>query len=226
MRNVKVIKLSQVTKQFENTELAFKDRVFEKQTSYIILGPSGCGKTTLLNLIGGSISVSNGHLEVETPNNTYALETLSGTQLAAYRKNHISYVSQEFNLLDKLTVYDNLQLVKELHKSTQTIASILEQVGLSGKEKRRVRTLSGGEKQRVCIARALLQGGNLLLCDEPTGALNQALAESIIKLLIQVHKQSKGVLIVVTHDERLVPYFDVKISYKDLMQTEGVTAHV
>lgn len=215
-----MIKIKAVYKNFGNEIISFNDIVFEDSKSYIILGPSGCGKSTLLNLLSGNIKANNGSIQVNTKNNSYKLEDLSYEKLQEYRRNNISYVSQEFNLFDNFTVYDNLNIINEIKPTKIAIEKAIKLVGLTNKLKQKVRNLSGGEKQRVCIARALLQGGNIILCDEPTASLNQALANDIIKLIIELQKKTKSSLLVVTHDERLIGNFDEVIYYEDFIKVD------
>ena len=210
-----MIEIKHVVKIFEDNEIKFKDIIFEDNTSYVLLGPSGCGKSTLLNLLSGNIKADGGNVQATIENIKYRLEALPKDKLQEYRTNNISYVSQEFNLFDNFTVYDNLNIINHVKSTNISIEEAIKLVGLSKKLKQKVSTLSGGEKQRVCIARALLQKGKIILCDEPTGSLNQALANEIIKLLIELHKKTKSTLIVVTHDERLTSYFDKVIHYED-----------
>ncbi|WP_066679196.1 ATP-binding cassette domain-containing protein [Clostridium septicum] len=215
-----MIKIKAVYKNFGNEIISFNDIVFEDNKSYIILGPSGCGKSTLLNLLSGNIKANNGSIQVNTKNYSYKLEDLSYEKLQEYRRNNISYVSQEFNLFDNFTVYDNLNIINEIKPTKIAIEKAIKLVGLTNKLKQKVRTLSGGEKQRVCIARALLQGGNIILCDEPTASLNQGLANDIIKLIIELQKKTKSSLLVVTHDERLIENFDEVIYYEDFIKVD------
>lgn len=213
-----MIEIKNVYKEFLNERINFNDIKFENNKSYVILGPSGCGKSTLLNIISGNIKIDGGTINVEFDNYSHNLEKLSSEELQKYRRDNISYVSQEFNLFEDFTIKDNLKLIEKIKGKSISIEEALEVVKLKNKANRRVKTLSGGEKQRVCIARALLQEGKILLCDEPTGSLNQALANDIIKSLVDVHKKNKNILIVVTHDERLIENFDYVIRYDDFIK--------
>lgn len=217
-----MIEINNIYKQFENDCIRFKNRKFEDNTSYVILGPSGCGKSTLLNVLSGHTKVSGGQITACVDGRVYPLQELAYDSLQDYRRAHISYVSQDFNLFEEWSVGDNLRVISEIKNTQITIEEALKLVGLEGKLKQKVKTLSGGEKQRVCIARALLQQGHIILCDEPTGSLNQKLAVEIIKLIITLHKKMASTLIVVTHDERLAAYFDEVIHYEELIQmSEG-----
>lgn len=213
-----MIEIRDVYKEFSNERINFSNIKFEDNKSYVILGPSGCGKSTLLNIISGNIKADGGAITIDIDNSIYNLEKLSSEELQKYRRDNISYVSQEFNLFNDFTVKDNLKLIEKVKGKRISIEEALDVVSLKNKVNQKVKTLSGGEKQRVCIARALLQEGKILLCDEPTGSLNQALANDIIKSLIDVHKKNKNILIVVTHDDRLIENFDCVIKYDDFIK--------
>ena len=213
-----MIEIRDVYKEFSNERINFSNIKFEDNKSYVILGPSGCGKSTLLNIISGNIKADGGTITIDIDNSIYNLEKLSSEELQKYRRDNISYVSQEFNLFNDFTVKDNLMLIEKVKGKRISIEEALDVVSLKNKVNQKVKTLSGGEKQRVCIARALLQEGKILLCDEPTGSLNQALANDIIKSLIDVHKKNKNMLIVVTHDDRLIENFDCVIKYDDFIK--------
>lgn len=213
-----MIEIRDVYKEFSNERINFSNIKFEDNKSYVILGPSGCGKSTLLNIISGNIKADGGTITIDIDNSIYNLEKLSSEELQKYRRDNISYVSQELNLFNDFTVKDNLKLIEKVKGKRISIEEALDVVSLKNKVNQKVKTLSGGEKQRVCIARALLQEGKILLCDEPTGSLNQALANDIIKSLIDVHKKNKNMLIVVTHDDRLIENFDCVIKYDDFIK--------
>ena len=151
-----MIEIKHVVKIFEDNEIKFKDIIFEDNTSYVLLGPSGCGKSTLLNLLSGNIKADGGNVQATIENIKYRLEALPKDKLQEYRRNNISYVLQEFNLFDNFTVYDNLNIINHVKSTNISIEEAIKLVGLSKKLKQKVSTLSGGEKQRVCIARALL----------------------------------------------------------------------
>lgn len=213
-----MIKIKGLYKSFENETIRFSDIKFEDNKSYVILGPSGCGKSTLLNIISGNLKPDGGEIDIFINDKSYRLEKLKGDSLKAYRRENVSYVSQDFKLFDDFSVYDNLKIIEEVKDSRISIEEAMECVGLKHKLKQKIKTLSGGEKQRVSIARALLMGGKIVLCDEPTGSLNQSLAKDIIKLLLDIHKKCESTLIVVTHDERLIYDFDKVIRYDDFIK--------
>lgn len=146
-----MIEIKHVVKIFEDNEIKFKDIIFEDNTSYVLLGPSGCGKSTLLNLLSGNIKADGGNVQATIENIKYRLEALPKDKLQEYRRNNISYVLQEFNLFDNFTVYDNLNIINHVKSTNISIEEAIKLVGLSKKLKQKVSTLSGGEKQRVCM---------------------------------------------------------------------------
>ena len=186
----------------------------------MILGPSGCGKSTLLNIISGGLKVTSGNIIVDTYGKKLNINTLSSKEVLKYRSKNIVYVTQDFKIFENFTVGDNLNLVSEITGKKDDINKVLEEVGLKNKKKSLVKNLSGGEKQRVVIARAMLLGGDIILCDEPTASLNYNLAEDIIKLIIKFYKKSNSILIVVTHDDRLIKYFDNVLYREDIIRGE------
>ena len=145
----------------------------------VVLGPSGAGKTTLLNLMGGMDSVSSGDLFVNGIN----LRELNSKNLTAYRRNDVGFVFQFYNLMPNLTALENVELAVELCKNAFNPKEILEKVGLSDRMNNFPSQLSGGEQQRVSIARAVAKNPKILLCDEPTGALDYLTGKRILKLL-------------------------------------------
>ncbi len=214
------IKLSNVSKDYGGSNIKFKDLTFNDNESYVILGPSGCGKSTLLNMISGELKVTSGNINIDTDKKTINIEKLSSKEILKYRSENIAYVTQDFKVFESFTVADNLNLVSEIKGKKENIDRVLVKVGLKNKKRSLVKNLSGGEKQRVVIARAMLLGGNIILCDEPTASLNYNLAEEIIKLIVDFHKKSNSILIVVTHDDRLTKYFDNVLYREDIIREE------
>ena len=146
----------------------------------VILGPSGAGKSTLLNLLGGLDSPTSGQIVVDGKD----ISTLTNNELADYRASHVGFVFQFYNLIPTLTVLENVALVKEIVKDALDPAQILEEVGLKDHLHNFPSELSGGEQQRVSIARAIAKNPKILLCDEPTGALDSATGVLVLKLLL------------------------------------------
>lgn len=209
-----MIELQGVKVQYEDASISFKDFCFKKGKSYAILGPSGCGKTTLLNLISGELKSSEGKLILEGKEVCLRNEK----EVRGYKKAYISYVTQNFNLFEAFTVKENLKLMEEVYGQKLEYQALLQEVGLLHKENVKVKKLSGGEKQRIAIVRALLQPSPVLLGDEPTASLNSLMAQEMMGLLL---KRQKGkTLIVVTHDERLVSEFDEVIQLEEIAHWE------
>ena len=163
----------------------------------VILGPSGAGKSTLLNLLGGLDSPTSGTIRVDGKD----ISTLSDNELAQYRAAKVGFVFQFYNLVPTLTVYENVALVKEIAPDALDPKQMLEEVGLADHIKNFPAELSGGEQQRVSIARALAKNPKILLCDEPTGALNSKTGLDVLDTLTEFNEQGQSV-VMVTHDVR------------------------
>ncbi len=173
----------------------------------LILGPSGSGKTTLLNILGGMDAPTSGELVIGETH----IEDLGKKQRCDFRRNEVGFVFQFYNLMPNLTALENVELASELCKDALPAKESLEKVGLSDRLSSFPGQLSGGEQQRVSIARALAKNAKLLLCDEPTGALDYKTGKSILKLLYDTaHKQGKTV-VVVTHNSAIAPMADCVI---------------
>ena len=216
-----MIKLNNLTKTYIDSKISIKSTHFNKENSYLILGPSGSGKSTMLNLIGGLIKPTSGSIQLSLNNQTIDITNLKDKQLRKLRLDNIGYILQDFKLFDDFTVKDNIEILLNLYNkkiSTQQLKEILKQVGLEHKINSKVKHLSGGEKQRVAIARVLANDYDILLCDEPTGSLNKSLANELIQLIIGVHKKAKNTLIVVSHDETMAKYFDEVVRFENLIE--------
>lgn len=216
-----MIKLNNITKQYTDTKISIKNIHFKKQKSYLILGPSGSGKSTMLNLIGGLTKPTSGNIQINLDNQTIDITKLKEKELKKLRLETIGYILQDFKLFEDFTVKDNLEILLNLANeklSNNQIKEILKQVGLEHKINSKVKHLSGGEKQRVAIARVLAKNYNILLCDEPTGSLNKTLANDLMELIINVHKKAKNTLIVVSHDETMAKYFDEVVRFENLLE--------
>lgn len=213
-----MIALKGVKKSYNSeTSIELKDFVFETKKSYCILGPSGSGKSTLLNMISGIVKPSGGSVLVDGED----VSTFTQKQIDEFRYNNIGYISQDLKLFDEFTVKDNLGLVELGGKISKDPIEVLKWVGLEHKIKAKAKTLSGGEKQRVAIARSLLKSPKVMLCDEPTASLNTTKGIEIIELLIKLHKANGNTLLVVTHDDRLSKYFDEVIKFEEMLGGEG-----
>jgi putative ABC transport system ATP-binding protein len=171
------------------------------------MGPSGSGKTTILNLIGGIDRADGGEIIVGGEH----LERLSGGQLAKWRSHHVGFVFQFYNLMPMLSAASNIELPLLLTNLSRAerkrhVAVALEMVGLSDRASHKPGELSGGQQQRVGIARAIVTDPAILLCDEPTGDLDRATADEILKLLTELNRQQKKTIVMVTHDPRAAEY--------------------
>lgn len=171
----------------------------EKGIVTVILGPSGAGKTTLLNILGGMDNVTQGEIYVDTR----LISNLNKKDLTLYRRNDVGFVFQFYNLMPNLTAQENIELATEVCKDAFNPINILADVGLKDKAKSFPSKLSGGEQQRVSIARAIAKNPKLLLCDEPTGALDSKTGKSIIKLLKDIALKHQTNVIIVTHNQAL-----------------------
>ena len=176
-----------------------------------ILGPSGAGKSTLLNIIGGMDRASGGRYLLDDLDIT----SLNESELSKFRRNKIGFVFQFYNLIPSLTALENVSIASSLVNEHFDPKSILELVGLKDRANNFPSQLSGGEQQRVAIARALVKNPTLLLCDEPTGALDSKTGAQIISLLYQVSKKQNKTVIVVTHNKALTAIGDRVISVQD-----------
>lgn len=177
----------------------------------VIVGPSGAGKTTLLNLLGGMDTLTSGNLYVGDKN----LAGMRKKDLTVYRRNDVGFVFQFYNLMPNLTALENVELAVELKKDAYSPAALLEKVGLQNRAKNFPAQLSGGEQQRVSIARAIAKNPKLLLCDEPTGALDYATGKTILKLLHEMSREEHKTVIIVTHNAALKDMADRVITVKN-----------
>lgn len=183
----------------------------EKGELVVILGPSGAGKTTCLNILGGMDSATNGKVVVDDKD----LTGYSNKDLIMYRRNDIGFVFQFYNLVQNLTALENVELAVQLCKDHLNPKTILNKVGLSKRMDNFPSQLSGGEQQRVAIARAIAKNPKLLLCDEPTGALDYKTGKQILKLLEQTARKEKMTVIIITHNAAIAPMADKVIRFKN-----------
>jgi putative ABC transport system ATP-binding protein len=165
----------------------------------VILGPSGSGKSTLMNIIGGVDSADGGTVEV----NGECITDLNDTQLVEYRRESVGFVFQFYNLVPNLTVAENIEVVSNISKSPLKTDDVLSAVGLSDKKNRFPRELSGGEQQRASVARAIVKNPKLLLCDEPTGALDLETSRGVLSLLHKVNAQFGTTILMITHNSAI-----------------------
>ena len=186
------------------------DFVIEKGEFTVIVGPSGAGKTTVLNMLGGMDSCSGGEIRLDGN----LVSSYTRKQLTEYRRYDVGFVFQFYNLVQNLTALENVEIAVEICKDALDPRTILTQVGLGERLGNFPSQLSGGEQQRVSIARALAKNPKLLLCDEPTGALDYVTGKIILKLLHDVSKQQKKPVIIVTHNAALKDMADKVIHIK------------
>ena len=183
----------------------------EKGELVVILGPSGAGKTTCLNILGGMDSATRGKVLVDKKDIT----NYSDKDLIMYRRNDIGFVFQFYNLVQNLTALENVELAVQLCKDHLNPKTILNKVGLSKRMDNFPSQLSGGEQQRVAIARAIAKNPKLLLCDEPTGALDYKTGKQILKLLEETARKEKMTVIIITHNAAIAPMADKVIKFKN-----------
>lgn len=176
----------------------------------VIVGPSGAGKTTVLNLLGGMDAVTSGEIVVDGTK----VSDMNSKQLTLYRRNDVGFVFQFYNLVPNLTARENVQLASQICRDHIESGEALKSVGLEGRMDNFPAQLSGGEQQRVAIARALAKKPKLLLCDEPTGALDYATGKAILKLLQDTSRSSGMTVVIVTHNSALCGMADRVVRMK------------
>jgi len=175
------------------------DLELERGQIGVILGPSGSGKSTLMNIIGGVDRADSGTVQVGGEHIT----DLNDRQLVEYRRESVGFVFQFYNLVQNLTVAENIEVVSNISKNPLKTDEVLSAVGLSDKKNRFPRELSGGEQQRVSIARAIVKNPKLLLCDEPTGALDYEISRGVLSLLQKVNAQFGTTILMITHNSAI-----------------------
>jgi putative ABC transport system ATP-binding protein len=176
----------------------------EKGELVVIVGPSGAGKTTLLNILGGMDTLSEGKVFLDGRE----ISGLNRKQLTDYRRHDVGFVFQFYNLIGNLTALENVELANQICREPLDAAKILQEVGLGNRSKNFPSQLSGGEQQRVAIARALAKNPKLLLCDEPTGALDYQTGKAILQLLQNTGRRTGMTVIIITHNSALTAMAD------------------
>ena len=210
------IEFNNVTKQYKMGEViinALNNTNFEieKGELVVIVGPSGAWKTTTLNILGGMDTATSGKVLVDNKEIT----RLTNKQLITYRRNDIGFVFQFYNLVQNLTAKENVELATQLCPDALNVDEILNKVGLENRKDNFPSQLSGGEQQRVAIARAIAKNPKLLLCDEPTGALDYKTGKSILKLLQNMARKENMTVIIITHNGAIAPMADKVIHFKN-----------
>lgn len=210
------VKLENITKIYHMGEVEIRavdgiDFSIQKGEFVVIVGPSGAGKTTVLNILGGMDTASGGRITVDGQDIT----KYSERQLTGYRRDDIGFVFQFYNLIPNLTALENVEMALQICRNPLDARAVLKEVGLEERMANFPAQLSGGEQQRVSIARALAKNPKLLLCDEPTGALDYNTGKAILKLLQEMCREKGMTVIVITHNSALAPMADRLIKIKN-----------
>lgn len=194
----------------------------EKGEMCVLLGPSGSGKSTLLNIIGGIETADEGYISV----NGEKIRDMNEKTLTMYRRRHLGYVFQMYNLIPNLTVRENIEVGKYLGKNTLDVDDLMKTLGIYDQRKKIPSQLSGGQQQRTSIGRAIVKNPDILLCDEPTGALDYATSKEILKLIEDVNKKYGNTVIMVTHNDAIKNMADRVFTLKDgVVRTNYVNEH-
>lgn len=218
MINIKNVVMKYHDNGTEIEALKIKNLQIKDGKKVAFVGSSGCGKTTLFNLISGMIIPTEGNIEVEDMNIT----DLTEVERDLFRANHIGYIFQDFNLFPEFTVMQNVTLPMTFSKRyskkeiNELAKDMLKKVGMEEKANQKVKTLSGGEKQRVAIARSIVNKPNVILADEPTGNLDYKNGVKIMELIMNIAKEEKATLIVITHNNSQLDMFDEVINIEEL----------
>ena len=210
------VRLENVSKIYQMGEVQIHavdhiEFAIDKGEFVVVVGPSGAGKTTVLNILGGMDTVTSGKVFVDGEN----IAKYSQKKLTGYRRDDIGFVFQFYNLVPNLTAKENVELALQICKEPLDAECVLKEVGLGERLNNFPAQLSGGEQQRVSIARALAKNPKLLLCDEPTGALDYQTGKAILKLLQDTCREKKMTMIVITHNSALTPMADRVIKIKN-----------
>ncbi len=210
------IEFSKVTKEYKTGDVTIKalnnaSFNIEKGELVVIVGPSGAGKTTALNILGGMDSVTHGTVLIDNEN----ISNYKRQELTEYRRDDIGFVFQFYNLVQNLTAKENVELAVQISKNPLDVDKVLDSVGLKERKNNFPSQLSGGEQQRVAIARAIAKNPKILLCDEPTGALDYKTGKQILKLLQDTCRKEKMTVIIITHNAAIAPMADKIIHFKN-----------
>ncbi len=187
------------------------DLEIEKGEFCVLLGPSGSGKSTLLNIIGGIDSADSGEISIRGE----GMSAMNDRKLTAYRRNHLGYVFQMYNLIPNLTVRENIEVGAYLAKNPLDVNDLMQTLGLYEHRNKRPNQLSGGQQQRTAIGRAIVKNPDILLCDEPTGALDYNTSKEILKLIETVNQKYGNTIIMVTHNDAIRYMADRVVRLRD-----------
>ena len=177
----------------------------------VLLGPSGSGKSTLLNIVGGIDFADSGYVSIDGSKT----EDMNERALTEYRRTHLGYVFQQYNLIGNLTVRENIETGAYLSKSPLDIDELLDTLGLAAHQDKLPNQLSGGQQQRTSIGRAIVKNPDILLCDEPTGALDYATSKDILQLIERVNEKYGNTIMMVTHNEAIAHMADRVVKLRD-----------
>ena len=183
----------------------------EKGQIIVLLGPSGSGKSTLLNIIGGIEDADSGYIAIDGEK----IEDMNEKKLTQYRRKHLGYVFQMYNLIPNLTVRENIEVGAYLGKDALNVDELMETLGISGQKNKIPSQLSGGQQQRTSIGRAIVKNPDILLCDEPTGALDYVTSKEILKLIEDINKKYGSTIIIVTHNDAIKNMADKVYKLRD-----------
>ncbi len=194
------LNIKNVSKKYGNNEVLKNiNLTIESGNICVLLGPSGSGKSTLLNLIGGIENTDEGTIKIDDINIT----KMNEADLTIYRRKHLGFIFQFYNLIPNLTIRENIEVSAELAKEPLNIDELLKMLGLTNHADKFPNQLSGGQQQRCAIGRALVKNPRLLLCDEPTGALDSKTSKEILELIEKIHDKYNSTIIIVTHNEAI-----------------------
>ncbi len=210
------LQLKQIFKSFGEGDSQFQvlkgiDLEVEKGEFCVLLGPSGSGKSTLLNIIGGIDKADSGDIIV----NGHSMESMNEKALTQYRREHLGYIFQMYNLIPNLTVRENIEVGAYLSKHPLNVDDLIDVLGLTDHKDKLPNQLSGGQQQRTAIGRAVVKNPDILLCDEPTGALDYSTSKEILKLIETVNNKYGSSIVMVTHNDAIKDMADKVVKLRD-----------
>jgi putative ABC transport system ATP-binding protein len=216
-----VIVLTDVSKIYKSGEVetaALKNinLTIEEGEFVVILGPSGSGKSTLLNVISGLDTVTSGKIMFREKD----LTALSEDEMTEFRRDHLGFIFQQYNLLQNLTVYENIQIGSDIGKNPLDIDELLKKVGLENARNKYPHQLSGGEQQRVSVARSLAKNPDIIFCDEPTGSLDEKNSKQVLQVLQELNSEYRKTVVVITHNLGIAKMADKVIRMNSGLITE------